>query len=626
MQLDLARQKETVETIADVIRFSAGAGYNALLLYLEAVVRTPSFDELPETMSYSADEVRQIVDLGQQAGLDVFPCIATLAHAEHFFLVERLKPLAEVVEDQPPQMFCPSEPRTYEFLESYLFEVAALFPSRNFHVGLDEAWHLGKCPTCRARTDKDGHFLGLLIDHLLRIHEIVTTRLGKRTWIWDDLFEYASLDMLAKVPRDVVMCTWNYDPQAVHRAAGVQAHFNQHRRTNWLAGYQQLGFDVMVCPRANGIRNVVEMTEYGRRYPVAGGIMTTWELANEFLPGQMPAIALGGMLWSDPGLDESDAIDRMIEQLFGTNLHPNERVAIEAALTEPLWSSLDPQGLLRGAVSMEEHRSLQAWRVFENLLGDLVGRNGWTVRQRQVLEELAIRASFQRIVGELRPALQDLVDPASAARDRAAATIRDLAKHVRDLAEHRARQWAEQRPGVTPDRASIHLSSAADRLEQFADQWSVQAGASGLIELDLFLWDNFSAPRLRVEVLDAAGKPSIVAEGIFKPFNNRQSQYTVQVPIRVLAETAGLDTIRLVVSGFGGQGVRFVRVLLTEGYLEPAGIAAASGEVFDAQAALVDDSSVCYLGSASTAATLFAHAERAESSLTLSLRPARSRR
>ena len=40
LQLDLARQKENVEDIKSYIQFAKQNGYNAVLVYLENVVRT----------------------------------------------------------------------------------------------------------------------------------------------------------------------------------------------------------------------------------------------------------------------------------------------------------------------------------------------------------------------------------------------------------------------------------------------------------------------------------------------------------------------------------------------------------------------------------------------------------
>ena len=57
-QLDLARQKETVEFIKSYMDFIKENGYNAIRLYLEATVRVPCATFFNEETSYSVEEIR----------------------------------------------------------------------------------------------------------------------------------------------------------------------------------------------------------------------------------------------------------------------------------------------------------------------------------------------------------------------------------------------------------------------------------------------------------------------------------------------------------------------------------------------------------------------------------------
>src|SRR4051794_23813813 len=75
VQLDLARQKETIETIRQFMHFAAEWGYNTILLYLEGIVRTSSFDAHPHDAGYSTQEMSQIVAAASEVNLDVVPCV-----------------------------------------------------------------------------------------------------------------------------------------------------------------------------------------------------------------------------------------------------------------------------------------------------------------------------------------------------------------------------------------------------------------------------------------------------------------------------------------------------------------------------------------------------------------------
>ncbi|MHC4884815.1 MAG: hypothetical protein ACYTGH_07010, partial [Planctomycetota bacterium] len=69
IQLDLARQMETVDYIEDFIQFASRQGYNALVLYLEARVRTDSFPYPAPEESYTLEEMRRVVTCAHTHGL-----------------------------------------------------------------------------------------------------------------------------------------------------------------------------------------------------------------------------------------------------------------------------------------------------------------------------------------------------------------------------------------------------------------------------------------------------------------------------------------------------------------------------------------------------------------------------
>ena len=95
VQLDLARQMETVDFVCRYADFAAAQGFNTLFLYLEGRVRTPAFPYRPAAESYTLEEVERIVRHAAAAGLDVVPGLSTLGHAEHFFSCPEMAPLAE---------------------------------------------------------------------------------------------------------------------------------------------------------------------------------------------------------------------------------------------------------------------------------------------------------------------------------------------------------------------------------------------------------------------------------------------------------------------------------------------------------------------------------------------------
>ena len=141
VMLDLARQKETLESIERFISFAHDWGYNTLVLYLEGVIRTKHFPYRAARDSYTPDDMRRIVKMADKAGMEVIPAVPTLGHVEHFLECRQLKALAETG-SWAHNMFCPSNEGTYRFLEKYFSDLIPLFPGKQVHINCDEAWAL----------------------------------------------------------------------------------------------------------------------------------------------------------------------------------------------------------------------------------------------------------------------------------------------------------------------------------------------------------------------------------------------------------------------------------------------------------------------------------------------------
>ena len=144
VQLDLARQMESMDFIFQFIDFIAEKDYNTLFLYLEWRVRTKTFD-IGAKNGYSTDQIRKIVKHAETRGIDVIPGMAALGHAELLLENKKYEHLGELRDNKIGRFwrstkmdFCPSLKETKDFLTSYFTEVAELFPSQYFHIGGDE--------------------------------------------------------------------------------------------------------------------------------------------------------------------------------------------------------------------------------------------------------------------------------------------------------------------------------------------------------------------------------------------------------------------------------------------------------------------------------------------------------
>ncbi|MDI6619032.1 MAG: beta-N-acetylhexosaminidase [Clostridiales bacterium] len=195
-----------VESIKKLLRTMAAMGLNALMLYTEdtyTVENQPYFGYMRGRYTY--DELKECDDYADIFGIEIIPCIQTLAH-----LAQALKwSFANDIRDTSDILLVGNK-ETYEFVESMIKAASAPFRSKRIHLGMDEARNIG----LGRYLDKNGYrpTLDLIKEHLRRVLEI-TDKYGLKPMIWSDMFSRNvnyddNLENI--VPENVQLVYWDY--------------------------------------------------------------------------------------------------------------------------------------------------------------------------------------------------------------------------------------------------------------------------------------------------------------------------------------------------------------------------------------------------------------------------------
>ena len=216
--------------------------YNALELYTEdtfAVDGEPYFGYLRGR--YSGDELQEIDAYAAAHGIELIPCVQTLAHFTNPVKLPRFAEITDVND-----ILLADDEKTYEFLDRVFASLARNFTSRNVNIGMDEAHMVGLGKYL------DRHGFGdrfeLLCRHLTRVLAIAA-KYGFTAHMWSDMFfrlaakgEYYGQDMqlppalLGKVPKDIALTFWDY----YHTdESHYNAMFDLHKKFGnevWFAG------------------------------------------------------------------------------------------------------------------------------------------------------------------------------------------------------------------------------------------------------------------------------------------------------------------------------------------------------------------------------------------------------
>lgn len=170
----------TVEAFRGFLRRMAAMGLNLAMLYTEdtyTIPGRPYFGYLRGR--YSAEELKALDDYADLFGIEMIPCIQTLAHLEMYLRWSAAGELA----DTPNVLLCGDE-KVHAFLEQSITAASAPFRSRRIHLGMDEAWGIGS----GRYLQKNGYrpTIDILREHMAVVADICRSR-GLEPMIWSDM-------------------------------------------------------------------------------------------------------------------------------------------------------------------------------------------------------------------------------------------------------------------------------------------------------------------------------------------------------------------------------------------------------------------------------------------------------
>ncbi len=191
----------------ELIRTMACMGHTVMMLYMEDVYEVEGeayFGYLRG--KYTKKELTQLDDYAYDHGVELIPCIQALAHLEQFLAWERTK---SAYVDIDNILYVGSD-KVNALLERMIKQLATTFRSRRIHMGMDEAYNLG-----RGRyADEHGLVPKTEIMHQhLNFMLQLAKKYDLKPMIWDDMFfsSYSKADTdVFKIPEGIDLVYWDY--------------------------------------------------------------------------------------------------------------------------------------------------------------------------------------------------------------------------------------------------------------------------------------------------------------------------------------------------------------------------------------------------------------------------------
>lgn len=314
----------TVEYMKSYLDRLAVLGYNMAMLYTEETYQIkgePFFGVMRG--AYSPAEIREIDDHAAKLGIELIPCIQTLAHLEQMFRWPRFGEINDI-----HGILLVDEPKTYEFIEKMIVTWKNCVRSRRIHLGMDEAHGVGdgKFKTLHGEESR----FDIINRHLKKVVEICSKH-GLRPMMWSDMFfrcgskhnDYYDRNcvipekVVKDIPKEIELVYWDY------------YHEDKNFYTDWIARHRALGGEPLM---GSGIwtwnkfwydhiytdRTVVPCIEACREAKVKDVFFTMWGDDGGFCDydSTFAGLAFAGELAFTGKVDDS-IIEKKFHALFG---------------------------------------------------------------------------------------------------------------------------------------------------------------------------------------------------------------------------------------------------------------------------------------------------------------------
>ena len=206
----------TLSFLRTLIRSLALMGYDRLMLYTEDTYEVPGYPFFGYLRGrYSQDDLRALDSYAQGYGVELVPCIQTLAHLNGIFHWQAFDPVHDTAD-----ILCCGREETYELIEAMVRSCAETFHSRVMNIGMDEAEMIGRGAFLRQFGYQER--FDIMERHLKRVLAICE-KYGFSCMMWSDMFFklcnndayhsesfQISDEMRSRIPGNVEMVYWDY--------------------------------------------------------------------------------------------------------------------------------------------------------------------------------------------------------------------------------------------------------------------------------------------------------------------------------------------------------------------------------------------------------------------------------
>lgn len=233
----------TLASVREMLDHMAIMGYDTAMLYTEDMIKLPGKPYFGYMRGrFLPEELRALDDYAFAYGIEMIPCLECYGHMEKYLIwgeAWRLKDTESVLMAR--------EEATFAFLDLLIGTAASCFRSRRIHVGMDEAFDMGRGKFLT----KHGYVppFDIFNEYMDRLMEIVEKH-GLSPMMWSDMYfrvssgnnqYYAEAteippEVAVKIPENMELVFWHYGERPNCDDYMLEKHMKLNRTVSYAGG------------------------------------------------------------------------------------------------------------------------------------------------------------------------------------------------------------------------------------------------------------------------------------------------------------------------------------------------------------------------------------------------------
>jgi hexosaminidase len=258
-------QLPKIEEIKHQIDFLSRWKANQYFFYSEASIELEGFPLLMANARYTKAQVREVIEYAKARHIDLVPNMELYGHLHDLFRLEHYSDLSVIPHGGE---FKPGDPGVKPIIESWVKQIAELFPSEFFHIGFDETW-LVEQEAKKVNVAPEE----LYIKMLKQTTDIVEQQ-GKHPLVWADMLQKFP-SIIPRVSKNTIAVPWHYFPLQEKEYDKLLSPF-ANANIDMVVQSASVNWAWLVPEYGISFKNTDLLIKAGKKYGAIGFINSGW--------------------------------------------------------------------------------------------------------------------------------------------------------------------------------------------------------------------------------------------------------------------------------------------------------------------------------------------------------------